>query len=138
MWTLIIALLGIAIGFIVSMFAFEELEAGQKYFIWLKRLLLGLIFVCVNYQFLVTGHFLVTLVFTGLIVTLFTLELRKQMFKVEYGYYILFILAFIQMKLFLVDVNYLLVLASLVFLYGIPLGTLVHYRLFNKRSNKNS
>ncbi|MBU1111633.1 MAG: hypothetical protein ABIG93_00590 [archaeon] len=137
MWTLIIALLGIVIGFIVSMFAFEELEAGQKYFIWLKRLILLLIFGCVNYQFLITGHFLVTLLFTGLIVVLFTLELRKQLFKVEYGYYVLFILAYIQMKLFLVDVNYLLILTSLVFLYGIPLGSLVHYRLFNKKS-KNS
>lgn len=137
MWLLIVSLLGVVVGFIVSMFALEELEAGQKYFVWLKRLILILIFVCVNYQFLATGHFLVVLLFTGLIVILFTLELRKQLFKVEYGYYILFILAYVQMKLFLVDVDYLLILASLVFLYGLPLGSLVHLRLFGKYKRKS-
>jgi len=133
MLTLLFSLVGLVVGFIVSMFAFEELDDGKKYFYLIKRIILGLIFVCFNYVFFTTGHYIVMFLFTALVAILFTLELRWKNFKLEMFYYILFILAYIQLKMFLVSIGTLQISASLIFLYGVPLGTLIHSVFFGSK-----
>ena len=116
MLELIFSLTGVIFGIILANIAPEEILPGKKYFLWLKRILLFSIFLFIGYNiFLVEKYLLLILLL--LLLILFILELKLESNYYEIGYYFIFILAYV----FLSST----ILAVLIFLYGLPTGTLL-------------
>ena len=128
MLTLLFSLTGLVVGFIVSMFALEELEKGMKYFFFLKWVLLSLIFLTINYFFLDIGNYLLNCIFSIVFVVIFIVEMKNRSLAAELAYYVVFIAANFILILMSILPEYLLVLNVLVFLYGVPVGTLLHMK----------
>ncbi len=125
---LLISLAGIIFGLVLSYLAPEEFSSGKRYFLFLKRVLLGIILIFVNYTFLTSSNYLIMSIFTVFMVGLFVLEmnwfkisLAKSQQIVEISNYLIFIFFYF----FLAEQQSQLVLASLIFLYGLPAGTLL-------------
>jgi len=117
---LLFSFTGIIFGLILSLIAPEEIVPGKRYLLFLKYILFFAIFVVGNYSFLLIGDYYFGLIFSIIIPVLFILTYVKLPF-IEYGNYVVFSI------MFLVEVNFelSLILASLVFLYGFPTGTLL-------------
>lgn len=117
MLKLLIAFSGIVIGIILSYLAWDELEQ-RKYFVIAKHILLVSLF-------LVESYFLASVVlwtFLALAVIFFALSLKFQHYLLEVGIY-LFVSIFY--FLYLSGEASPVVVASLLFLYGLPAGTLL-------------
>jgi len=117
---LLFSFTGIIFGLILSLIAPEEIVPGKRYLLFLKYILFFAIFVVGNYSFLLIGDYYFGLIFSIIIPVLFILTYVKLPF-IEYGNYVVFSI------MFLVEVNFelSLILASLIFLYGFPTGTLL-------------
>ena len=120
---LVLSLAGILCGVALSYIAPEELAVGKKYFIWLKRtlwvILLGItgysLFLIQNYTLLAIG----VILFVGLLMLDFVRENK-------YNYLLNYIL--LTATYFLLPSNQLL-FASVMFLYGFPVGTLLRMEI---------
>lgn len=128
MLTLLFSLTGLIVGFIVSMFALEELEDGLKYFFFLKWVLLSLIFLTINYFFLDVGNYLLNVIFSFVIMVIFIVEMKNRSLAAELAYYVTFVAVNFILILMLILPEYLVFLNVLVFLYGVPVGTLLHMK----------
>ena len=118
---LFVSLTGIIFGLLLAKIAPEEMEDGKKYFIFIKRLLFIIILVVVSYYFIVVGMMIYFSLFLLLMIILFILELKLKNKKLEISNYIIFIAPY-----FLINQrSFHLTLASLIFLYGLPLGSLL-------------
>ena len=118
MLELLFALTGIIFGVVLAYISPEEVMPGKKYFFWLKKLLfIGILITIIYYSF----NDLLLLIIPVLIVliSVFNLKFKRNYF--ELGYYVLF------------SIFYLLVspvlLAVLIFIYGLPTGTLLLRKL---------
>ena len=116
---LLISLTGIIFGIILAKIAPEELSAGKKLFLIIKRTLFILIFFLVNY-YLIQKIFII-IPFTILMIILFVMELKTNNILYEIATYLLFIIPYF----FIAEQSIQLLLASLIFLYGLPTGTLL-------------
>ena len=109
----IISFLGIFIGVLLKKIAKEEIKFGKhgpKYFVWMKRIILFLILLVMLYF---TNDY--TLVGIGIIIGIIL-----GIFITEY--------LFLSMALvfsFTQTENLLLIISSLVFLYGLPYGSIL-------------
>ncbi len=137
---LLISLAGFPIGFILSVISPEELRPGKKYFILIQRILFGLIFVFSVYFFVYLKHYnliWVPFIFLGL----FLMTIRKKVLKdhfylKEISNYLFFII----MYLFVITLNgqnFKLILLSLMFLYGLPSGSLFRWGFIRKQERKH-
>ncbi|MBU0459820.1 MAG: hypothetical protein KKH52_03325 [Nanoarchaeota archaeon] len=117
---IVFALIGIVLGIVLGYLAKEEVHPGKKYLLGLKKFLLGLIFLLVGYSAFINGHF-VLFILPLLLLIGFLLELKLKNKYVEVGYYIVFVIAYVFFPSSL--------LASLIFLYGLPTGTLLIKKL---------
>ena len=114
MLELLFALTGIIFGMILAYIAPEELNDGEKYFFLLKKnLFIGLLILIIYYSF----NNLLLLIIPVLIVLIFVLNLKFKTEYFEFGYYLLFIIFY-----FLTTPT---LLAVLIFLYGLPTGTML-------------
>ncbi len=128
---LFISLLGLALGYLFSFLAAEEIRPGEKYFKWMKRILL-LVFLGVLGYGLVRERkliLLVVLAIIGLIILLLDILplnfTTKQTHPRSWGLasnaltYVFFVLAYLLLP------SQQLLLASIIFLYGLPAGTMM-------------
>ena len=113
---LIFGLTGIIFGIILAYIAPEEVHPGKKYFLWVKRLLLLFIILFIINSILVIKNYLLFFIPLVLLI-LFLIKLKLKKNVVEIGVYLIFVLAFITLPQSL--------LAVLIFLYGLPTGTLL-------------
>ncbi|HLC89102.1 MAG TPA: hypothetical protein VJG49_03630 [Candidatus Nanoarchaeia archaeon] len=130
MLELLFALTGIVFGLILAYIAPEEVYPGEKYLLWLKRVISLTIAGVMGYFFifrpdLVTGYLssynipspLIYLLLPILLIASLLLSLKFKTNYLEIANYLLF------------AIMYLLLsspaLAALVFLYGLPAGTLL-------------
>lgn len=119
-----IGLSGVLFGLALSYIAPEELSAGKKYFIILKNFLY-VVFGLVTLYFvwglanLLAVSVLIMLIFGSL------LRWKFPKLKFEFITYLVFIFTFILLSILSSVENYAVISASIIFLYGLPLGTLI-------------
>lgn len=114
----IISYLGLFVGFILAITAKEELKAGRKYFIFLQKIILLLIFVFLLI-FVKLNYLLVLLILVFIVI--YISKRKKEFNELPYIYIILSIIFYISSK----ELNLFVIESSLIFLYGLPTGTLL-------------
>ena len=139
MLELLFALTGIIFGVILAYITPEEVHPGEKYLLWLKRIILLTIIGVTGYFFwfrfeqvtdYLSGYInssqlvnqLIYLFLPLLLMVIFLLSLKFKSKYLEIVNYLLFVI------IFLLLTNSVLagtVLAFLVFIYGLPAGTLL-------------
>ena len=118
MLKLLISLLGIVAGYAVAHIASEELADGRKYFVLIERTLFVIIFVVViYYQF---AEFITLAIFSFLAIIFFMVSMKRHMWRIANAG--LFVMPYLLYQ----EQQFRIVLASLLFLYGLPLGTLLY------------
>ena len=105
---------GIFVGMFLGYITKEELKPGKQYFLWMQNIVLILSVIFVLYSF----HFNVVLfVITGLVITLGIINFNPNGIM---GYVFLAILIFLSIG----NTNLFILTSSMVFLYGLPTGSL--------------
>lgn len=120
MFKLIFALSGILLGLLLAYIAPEELKQGQKYFRILEKILFfGLVLTSLFFLWQESLILTISLLFIGVI--LFIVKLKFKTVFLEIPVYILFAVPY-----FLYNIpTFRLLIATLLFLYGFPLGLLL-------------
>jgi len=108
---------GLVFGILLSRVAKEEIKPGEKYFKILERIILFILVIALLYY--AWNNLLLTII--GFIVGIFT----SSIFKTRYFY-----LGFALMLGFLITKEFTLIIASLIFLYGLPYAS---KEFFNKK-----
>lgn len=116
----IISYFGLFVGFILAIIAKEELKQGKKYFIFLQKIILLLIFIFLLI-FIKLNYLLVLLILIFILIYILKNYLKKQFNELSYIYIILSIIFYISSK----ELNLFVIESSLIFLYGLPTGTLL-------------
>ena len=137
---LIISLAGFLVGFILSIISPEELRPGKKYFILIHRILFSLIIIhSIYFSIYVKQLYLITIPASFLV--LYLVLLRKRFIK-DYFYlkeisnYLFFIITYF-LIITLNGQNFKLLFLSLVFIYGLPAGTLLRFGFIRKQERKH-
>lgn len=125
---LLLALTGILGGIALSFIAPEELKAGRKYFQISKLGLFVILTGLVGYLFWTMHHFLALGIFAVLAILIFIINVKCKYKWVEIINYALFITPY-----FMIAPSDRLLIASAIFIYGLPTGTL----LWNMNYEKN-
>jgi len=118
MFELLFALTGVGFGALLSYIAPEELSLGKKYFIFLRNVLFFSITLFISFL-LFEINLLFAISFLLIMIALFLLKVKLGNHLLEIPSYAIFILSY-----FFID-NFSLILVTLIFLYGFPVGTLV-------------
>ena len=116
---LLFSLTGILFGLILALIAPEELKIGKKYFFLFKLIIFVLIFFLVNYYMYLAKNYYILIPFTILAIILFIVELTSRRKIYELFNYLIFAVPFF----FSSEQNFQLLLAVLIFIYGLPTGT---------------
>ena len=111
---LLISLLGFVCGIMLAKIAKDELEDGKKYFILMKKILFFAVSFLIIYSFVITAQYLYLILFLILSTVVF---IQKQTPTTEMFTYIIFIIPYFFLQ-------HQILLSSLIFLYGLPTGTL--------------
>lgn len=120
---LLFSVSGIIWGYVLGLIAPEELGKGKKYFVLIKRIILGLILILLDYQWYALKEYLLLIIFSIMIIFLFLMEM---IFVAKRKVYQLLIYSLILVSFFLIsDLDFMLILASLIFLYSLVSGTLL-------------
>ena len=114
----IFALLGIGAGMILAYLAPEEIEGGKKFFIWLRRILVVIAAGVVMYYAWIASKFMFGGVFAIVTFVYLSLDWKRGGEWFSLLLYVIFAIAY-----FMLPMSQLL-LASTLFLYGLPTGTL--------------
>ena len=117
----LISYLGLSAGFLLAVIAKEELKAGKKYFIIAKKIILLLIFasmvVLAQLNYIIISAILI-------VITVYLINhSKKEHIKTNYAYILFSAILFMssaRLELFTIT-------SSLIFLYGLPAGTLLTY-----------
>jgi len=127
-YEILFSLSGIVLGYILGMLAVEELHDGKKYFLLVKRILFIAIILFSEFIFIKQNDllFLLPLLMAGIILFVILLKNKKNLY-LEIISYLLFIVTY-----FLIP-EYKLLLATLIFLYGFPVGLLIKYYHYDKQ-----
>jgi len=119
MWPFIISLTGLFAGMLLAWLVPEELESGKKFFRWAQVVLIFLLFVAGTF-FWRAG--VLTLLLSFLLALVFiVVVMRKNMEWLSLAVYALFAIPYFQNPVN----DFRLILSSLLFLYGLPTGTLL-------------
>ena len=118
---LLFSLTGTIFGLILALIAPEELNPGKKYFILLKRTIFAIIFFLVNYYLYLAKNYYLLIPFTILAIVLFIIEFVQKKPIYELFNYLIFVIPYF----FVMDNQFHLLLAGLIFIYGLPTGTLL-------------
>lgn len=111
----IISYIGLFIGFFLAIIAKEEIKPGKKYFMILQKIILLLAFIFLLI-YLNLNYILVLLILVFIVV-----YISKTENKIPLIYIILSIIFYLSSK----NSNLLIIESSLIFLYGIPTGSLL-------------
>jgi hypothetical protein len=118
-----IGLSGIFLGIFLAYLTKEEINPGRRYFIVAKDTLFSLILLIIFYLFVINDLFYLLTVFTIIGAVLFLLHFIK--FKKDHHLYVINYAYFIVVYLFIPELLHQAILASLVFVYGLPTGSLL-------------
>ncbi len=118
------SLTGLLLGIILSFIAPEELVSGKKYFILFKQSLFVIISGIILFSFLQSQQFYLLLFFTLSAAALFFFDLKLKNKKYR-RYYCLHYFIFLLPYFLNHNLSFRLILVSLIFLYGFPVGTLL-------------
>jgi len=113
----LLSLCGLAVGFLLSYIAKEELPAGEKYFIIMSRVLFVFTFLSIAY-FL---SFQLNIFFLLFSIVLAIIEFVKPSSYPWMVHYLLFLTGY-----FLSGKQ--IIVAAIIFLYGLPVGTILGMR----------
>ena len=122
MFEILIALLGFPLGFILTLIAPEELKDGKRYFLILKHTFFALLILTAVVLLLYTGHYSF-LALPVLYPVLYCFLHHQKLLSAEAFNYAFFLLLYF--SLYYLHAPYLIIFSSLVFLYGLPAGTLL-------------
>lgn len=118
---LLFSLIGIFVGIALTFIAPEELKTGNKYFIIFRRSLFILISLLIGFYFFQAQQFLYLSLFVLLAGILFFLDFKLKNNWNYVSHYLLFLMSYFLNQ----NINFHLILVSLIFLYGLPTGTLL-------------
>lgn len=119
---LAVSLAGIICGIALAYIAPEEIAGGKKYFIILKKIIFILISLIAGYYFFKDGNNSLR-IFVNFSLILFLLEFKNERWYFEVINYLFFIALFFLTAYFIMGISAMLI-AVLIFLYGLPTGTL--------------
>ena len=113
---------GIGFGYALTYIAPEEIGPGRKYFLLLERILLGACTLPILYFLVIHENYVLGLLALLIVGGLFFLPLysRVSLFCLLYA---------VVIALLGLDIQTQIVQASLVFLYGLPAGTLLRKKI---------
>ncbi len=112
---------GIFVGYGLALISPEELDGGKKYFILTKQFLFLANFALISFNLLNYQVLGLSLLVVFIAMVLFVLLIRKDDFWLEVPIYSLFVIPYF----FFSNLTLKLLLVSLIFLYGFPLGSLI-------------
>ena len=115
------SLSGIVFGLALTYIAPEEIQPGKKYFIFLKRILFVLISGTIIYSFAVSINVPLLLLSLAFLLPLFMVDFKIKRKEAYWLHYLFFVIAYF----FISEVQLKIILASLIFLYGFPVGSLL-------------
>jgi len=115
---LLFSLMGVVLGVILTLIAPEEIREGKKYFVLLKRFIFITIYLLV-FVYLINQIYLYPFVLFSVILFILDFKSNKKIL------YVLHYLVFIPPYFLNTNQNFQLILASLIFLYGFPVGSLL-------------
>lgn len=121
--TLIVALLGFPIGILIALMTKEELEKGKRYFRFSEEILFFLIVIISLIYLLDSMIFFSIILALSTIVYLIKRKLGRN--KNRYSLFIPYI-SFITSYYLINNLNLPLIIASLIFIYGLLAGTLYY------------
>lgn len=119
--TNLIVFLGLGVGIALAYIAPEEMKDGKKYFIWMQNVILSLVlfFLLYFYRFNLMLNLIISL---ALFFSLFFYLNHKKKQTIRYvDYAFLGIMFYLSAK----NTNLFLLLSSLMFIYGLPTGSLL-------------
>lgn len=116
----LISLGGVLVGMLLSHIAKEELAVGKKYFIILYRIIFVLLSIIVAY-FLYSLSSKGSIIFSFFAIVLLAMDLKKTFSYAFYAHYLFFLAGY-----FLSGKP--LIVAVALFLYGLPVGTLLRMK----------
>ena len=122
--TVLFAGSGLAAGYLLALFIPEEIPVGKKYFFWLKNLFLAVFLVLAAVLFLLEKHYVYVTILVLISGLIFYLHWKKQLLALELTTYGLFFL----ILLLQLSSTFFPVLAAVIFLYGLPAGSLLAAR----------
>ena len=114
----VISLSGLPMGLLLAKITKEELKPGKKYFQWMQALILIIAVLAVFYSYDIGT---VTFIGLAVIVSAIIIKSNPRAIISYFVFFILFVLGF-------TNANLLIVLFSLVFLYGLSTGALIRLR----------
>ena len=129
---LLLALIGFLAGIALSVIAPEELKPGKKYFLFTKKILFYLILFFSIFLFVYFSNYY--FVFIPITYFLASFFVKKWVELYNYGFYVLIMI----MVYIHIDNQLLIILPSLIFLYGLPTGTLFRLRLMEKHEARRN
>jgi len=109
----LISFLGIIVGIILNKIAKEEIKFGKfgaRYFVWMKRIILILLIIIVTY-FIENIALVLSFFIIGFILSIFLSEYFSLSLAMLFG--------------FLNESKVFIIISSLVFLYGLPYGSML-------------
>lgn len=129
---LIVSYTSVLAGIILSIISPEELKPGRKYFRVLQLLLFGLVLLVPLYIIVIERRFFL---FAGVLIAslfLFWIRIKQSVLWTEVLHYLFFTGLFF----FVSASSYRLLFLSLLFLYGLPTGTLFRLQLIERQEKK--
>lgn len=108
----VLSFLGVFAGGILALISPEELKAGKKYWIFSKYIFLLLIIAAIFYYSILYSNIITAILISGALIFL----------KLAKGEYPAF--AFVFFFSWIVNLDFLLIIASLIFIYGLFTGTI--------------
>lgn len=119
---LVISLTGILCGIALSYISPEELVPGKKYFLLVKRIIHLMFILLIGYlAYSEKNYWLLIPLILALSLLIMQFKLEKINYYSESANYLIFISPYF----FISQNNFQLLLAVLIFLYGLPTGTLL-------------
>jgi len=118
--TALVLYIGLFMGFILVLMAKEEIKPGKKYFLFLQKAILSLIFILLV-VFLGLNYIVILLLLACIIIYITKNYLKKEFNDVIYTYILLSVIFYLSSK----NLNLFIIESSLIFLYGLPTGTLL-------------
>ena len=118
---LAVSLSGLLFGLFLALIAPEELRAGRIYFKTAAAVLFLLIILVGSFYFFSFSEYFILTIFLLTTILIFGVELKYELFWLMIINYLLFSALYF----LITETNLQLLLACLIFLYGLPIGTLL-------------
>ncbi len=130
--------IGLIVGLILSYVAFEELEYGREYFHLAKRMIMLLFFIAAGVLFLMKSLYFLGAMFLVVSIVILYLELvaHYELTKLDLLYYLFFLGVYFILFYNGMQKEESEILVSLIFLYGVPVGTLLHLSYIEYQTRK--